>query len=131
MTHRMSSFFIPEPCQVTVVRSRQCPVPECCLPGGQHLPHVDAGGNKLVCDKSTSTAIPVEESGDETFVLSGSSGSELIPDDEEMPNQCHMRKQPDAVERMGYMFEVTIEDCDVAKLVEKSRHAEAAKEGRS
>ena len=87
------------------------------------LPHQDSGGNKFVYNRRTATSIPVEDSGDDTSVQSGSSGSELIPDEErEAPvRKC---KSPEVWEDMGYMFEVPNEHCDFKKLVDKPRYAE-------
>ncbi|CAE7456732.1 bchH, partial [Symbiodinium microadriaticum] len=97
----------------------------CTLPGGHRLPHVDAGGNKFIYDKRTSTSVPVEESGEETSVQSKSSGSEMIPDDEHPPpSGGRKRKSPEGTEDMGYMFEVPIQACDFKRLVERPRHAE-------
>ena len=105
--------------------SSQCTVPGCTLPGGHRLPHVDAGGNKFIYDKRTSTSVPVEESGEETSVQSKSSGSEMIPDDEHPPpSGGRKRKSPEGTEDMGYMFEVPIQACDFKRLVERPRHAE-------
>ena len=112
-----------------VADTSECPVPDCCLPGGHELPHRDVGGNRFAYDKRTDTKLPLEDSGDETEEIS-SSGSELEPDVDGEPESKRRRRRPPVPEApaagdsvFGYVFEIEMESKDWRELISKPKRA--------